>query len=114
MKLIPDWAVTLAEKENRIGYNRQRRASAVRVFSLPDNLALELVRSKNLPHYGPEKRIHSPIAMSINAGVLMHQIAHEDEALVDHGDERVGAAPAGVTVGDLFEEVRLFVEGFAA
>ena len=44
----------------------------------------------------------------------MHQIAHEDEAFVNHGDEGIRAAPPGVAVGDLFEEVRLFVEGLAA
>jgi hypothetical protein len=44
----------------------------------------------------------------------VHQIAHQDEAFVDHGDEGIRAAPPGVAVGNLFEEVRLFVEGLAA
>ena len=41
-------------------------------------------------------------------------IPHKDEPLVNHADEGIRAAPPGVAVGDLFEEVRLFVEGLAA
>ena len=52
--------------------------------------------------------------MDVDAAVAVHQIAHEDEAFVNHGDEGIRAAPPGVAVGDLFEEVRLFVEGLAA
>ena len=52
--------------------------------------------------------------MNVDASILVHQIAHEDEAFVNHGDEGIRAAPPGVAVGDLFEEVGLFVEGLAA
>ena len=44
----------------------------------------------------------------------VHQVAHEDEAFVDHRDEGIRAAAPSVAVGDLFEEVRFLVEGLAA
>ena len=52
--------------------------------------------------------------MDVDAAIAVHQVTHEDEALVNHGDEGICAAPPGVAVGDLFEEVRLLVEGLAA
>ena len=45
---------------------------------------------------------------------LVQQVAHEDQALVDHRDEGIRAAPPCVAVGDLFEEVWFLVEGLAA
>src|SRR5947208_8041091 len=57
-------------------------------------------------HIWPHVDVDTPLAV--------HQIAHEDEAFVNHGDEGIRAAPPGVAVGDFFEEVRLFVEGLAA
>lgn len=44
----------------------------------------------------------------------MHQIAHQNQPFVDHGDERIRAPAPGVAVGDLFEEVGLFMKSFAA
>ena len=44
----------------------------------------------------------------------VQQIAHEDQPLVDHRDERVRAPPPRVAVGDLLEDVRLLVECLAA
>src|ERR1017187_4063263 len=52
--------------------------------------------------------------MDVDAAFRVHQVAHEDEAFVNHRDEGIRAASPGVAVGDLFEEVRLFVEGLAA
>ena len=42
------------------------------------------------------------------------KIAHQDQSFVDHCDEAIRAAPPGVAIGDLFQEVRLFMEGLAA
>ena len=52
--------------------------------------------------------------MDVDASLTVHQVAHEDEAFVNHGNERIRAASPGVSVGDLFEEVRLLVERLAA
>ena len=52
--------------------------------------------------------------MHVDAAIAVHQVAHQDEALVDHRDERIRAAPPSVAVGDLFEEVRLLVKRLAA
>ena len=52
--------------------------------------------------------------MHINAPLRVHQIPHEDQPFINHGDEGIGAAAPGIAVGDLFEQVGFFVEGFAA
>src|SRR6266576_3820693 len=52
--------------------------------------------------------------MHIQCSLAVHQIAHENEAFVNHGDEGIRAAPPSVAIGDFFEEVRFFVEGLVA
>ena len=62
----------------------------------------------------PYEAIHTPVAMHIDAPIFRQQIAHEDQPLVDHGDERIGALAPGVAVGDFFENVGLLGEGVVA
>ena len=60
------------------------------------------------------ERGNPPVAMHIDTPILREQVAHEDEAFVDHGDEGVRALAPGVAVGDLFQDVGLLGEGVAA
>ena len=52
--------------------------------------------------------------MHINTPILRQQILHEDQPLVDHGDEGIRALAPSVAVGDFFEDVGLLGEGVAA
>ncbi len=52
--------------------------------------------------------------MHINTPILREQIAHQDEALVDHRDEAVRALTPGVAVGQLLEHVGFLREGLVA
>ena len=60
------------------------------------------------------KLIHPPITMHINTPILGQQIPHQDQPLVDHGDEGIRALAPGVAVGDFFEDVGLLGEGVVA
>src|SRR3990170_544490 len=80
----------------------------------PDDLVSKVIAPKHFIENESKKCIHTPIAMNIDARFLVQQIAHEDETLVQHRDERVRPASPGVAVGNLLEEVRLLVERLAA
>jgi hypothetical protein len=52
--------------------------------------------------------------MDVNAGVIVHQVAHENEPFVNHGDEGIRATSPSVTIRNLLQQVRLFVERLPA
>jgi len=52
--------------------------------------------------------------MHIDAAFISQQIPHQYQPLVDHADKRIRAAPPGVAVGNLLQQVRFLVKGLAA
>ena len=85
-----------------------------RVRVVPSDFVSKSFRREYLIKRQTNVAIDTPIGVNIDNAFIVHQIAHEDEALVNHTDERIRAAPPGVAVGDLFKQVWLFVEGLAA
>src|SRR5450756_1556415 len=94
----------LCGKENRIRANSEPvgfvDGTARSNPALPNNLVAQVVHAKNLGKYLVHVATYPVVAMHIDARILMHQIAHEDKALVNHGDEGIRAASPGVAVGD--------------
>jgi hypothetical protein len=52
--------------------------------------------------------------MHVDTPILMHQIAHEDEPLINHRNERVRPPPPRIPIRDLLEQIRLLVERLPA
>lgn len=44
----------------------------------------------------------------------LHQVAHQNEAFVDHREERIGAQPPSISVSDLLEQIWFLVKGLVA
>ena len=86
----------------------------MRSCSLPDDFVSKIVCAEDFAHHQADKRIYTPIAMHIDASLLVHQIPHQDQPLVNHRNKRIRPASPGVAVGDLFQQVRFLVESLAA
>ena len=82
--------------------------------SLPSDIVLEVAAPKNVIKHQFQHRPHKWSNVHINTPILGQQIPHQNQPLVDHADEAVGAAAPGVAVSDLFQQIGLLVESLAA
>lgn len=88
--------------------------TTTRRCSFPNDFVLKQIFPKHFIQHTAHVTLNPPIAMHIDTSLRVHQIAHQNQPFIDHSDEGVGAAAPGVAIGDLFEEVGLFVKGLAA
>jgi hypothetical protein len=85
----------------------------MRICTEPNYFILKPFSTKNFFKDKPNVGIHPPITMHINTPILRQQIPHQHQPLVNHADERIRAFTPGVAIGDFFQDVGPFGEGFS-
>src|SRR5437762_179501 len=52
--------------------------------------------------------------MDPDGPIWAHQISHQNQALKQHRNKRVGSPTPGIAIGDLFQQIRLLMKGLIA